>query len=194
MVILRVLFIFSVLCRIARSENFETIENDLAWLRKKEISHETAFFSTSRIHVLRLSPGEDLLESLWSYSRARNLTSASILSAVGSLQRTNIRYANQENGTSIESFFEIVSLVGNIDFQQTNKTDYQGSGHIHIACSDSEGRTIGGHLLSGNLIYTTAEITILEVVNGLFIRVLDDGAGTGSGYEELKVLKIDDKV
>lgn len=138
--------------------------------------------------MLRLGPGEDLLESLWKYARVTKIRAMSLISVVGSLVQTNIRYANQEDGTSLSGHFEIVSLVGTIDFQNTTMENYSGSGHVHIACSDEKGVTIGGHVLSGNIIYTTAEITMLEINNGLFTRELDNGPG-GSGYYELKVYR-----
>jgi uncharacterized protein len=125
-------------------------DEDRIWYAKKQATHEVSSFVTPKAHVLRLAPGEDLLESLWKYARVTNLTAASVITAVGSLTTTNIRYANQENGTSLNGHFEIVSLVGQIDFQKTETSD---SGHIHISCSDEIGQTIGGHLLSGNLVH-----------------------------------------
>lgn len=123
----------------------------------------------------------------------------SIVSAVGSLIKTNIRYADQPDGSSLDGHFEIVSLVGNIDFQdfdtlkrhyseESVNADINGSGHVHISVSDESGVTVGGHLLSGNIVYTTVELTLVELPNGLFRRELDDGA-FGSGYYELKVYK-----
>lgn len=159
---------------------------DKIWYEKKLLTNETRTFSQSKVHVLRLGPGEDLLESLWRYARVTKIKAASIVSVVGSLTDLNIRYANQEDGTVSHGHFEIVSIVGNIDLQDTESVDYAGSGHVHIACSDEKGVTIGGHMLSGNIVYTTAEVTILEIVNGLFDRVLNDGR-SGSGYYELQV-------
>ena len=163
-----------------------TSNPDRVWYEQKRESKQTAIFDRSRVHVLRLGPGEDLLASIWRYARVTNIYAASVASVVGSLTVTNIRYANQENGTSLKGHFEIVSVVGNIDLQNVDEENYQGSGHIHISCSDEMGVTVGGHLLEGNIVYTTAEITILELTNGIFSRVLDDSS-TGSGYYELQV-------
>jgi uncharacterized protein len=165
---------------------FIYLDGDAKWYATKYSSNETRILSTSRIHVLRLGPGEDLLNSLWKYARVTKIRAMSVISVVGSLTDTNIRYANQEDGTQLHGHFEIVSLVGNIDFQNTTAPDYNGFGHIHIAFSDSAGVTTGGHLLTGNIVYTTAEITMVEMVDGLFKRVLDDGP-SGSGYYELQV-------
>ncbi len=167
---------------------------DREWYARKQREHETAIFTGSKIHILRLSPGEDLLQSLWRYARVTGFKAASIVSTVGSLQRSNIRYANEPNGTVIEDYFEIVSLVGNIDSQISDTGLFpssmgakEGSGHVHISLSNKDGTTIGGHLLTGNIIYTTAEITLVEMVNGLFTREMDPVQEGGSGYYELKV-------
>jgi uncharacterized protein len=151
--------------------------DDREWYMKKQLANETGSFLTSRVHVMRLSPNEDLLASLNRYVRVLNISAASIISTVGSLKTTNIRFANQEDGTISIGHFEIVSLVGNLDLQ---------GGHVHISVSDEKGMTIGGHLLEGNFVYTTAEITLLEIVRAEFVRQLDDGPG-GSGYNELRV-------
>lgn len=55
--------------------------------------------------------------------------------------------------------------------------------HIHLSISDDEGKTIGGHLMSGCLVYTTAEIVIGELPNKVFLRE----PCSESGYHELVV-------
>ena len=171
--------LFAVLSVFAAGAN----NPDFEWYAKKQASNETGIFASSRVHVLRLGPGEDLLDSLWRYARVTKIKAASIVSVVGSLTDTNIRYANEEDGSSLHGHFEIVSVVGNLDLQDPN---FDGSGHIHMSFSDNLGVTVGGHVLSGNIVYTTAEITILEITEGLFTRELDDVPG-GSGYYELQV-------
>jgi predicted DNA-binding protein with PD1-like motif len=160
-------------------------ESDAQWYRRKELSHETGSFASSRVHVLRLGPNEDLLDSLYRYARVLNIGAASIVSTVGSLKKTSIRYANQEDGGNMTGHFEIVSLVGNVDMQSASK-ESEDAGHIHISVSTETGETIGGHLLSGSIVYTTAEITLLEIVHATFDREPDTQPG-GSGYYELKV-------
>ena len=175
-----------VVCLIRHTTFADKIDDDKNWYLEKQSLNQTAIFDRSKVHVLRLGPGEDLLDSLWRYARVTKLKAATVISVVGSLTHTNIRYANQENGTSLVGHFEIVSVVGNIDFQKEKSEDDEGCGHVHIAISNEQGVTIGGHVLIGNIIYTTAEITILEISNGLFDRVLDDGPA-GSRYYELQV-------
>ena len=162
-------------------------DEDRAWYDEKLSRKQVASGMITKAHVLRLGPGEDLLESLWKYARVAKIKAASVVSVVGSLTQTNLRYANQEDGTSLTGHFEIVSVVGNIDLQQVDSPDYEGSGHVHLSCSDEKGVTVGGHVLKGNIVYTTAEITIIEML-AVFDRVLDDGPN-GSGYYELIVDK-----
>ncbi|MEO7307240.1 MAG: PPC domain-containing DNA-binding protein [Ferruginibacter sp.] len=96
---------------------------------------------------------------------------------VGSLTNYKIRFANQPDGSSDSGHFEIVSLTGTVS---TN-----GS-HLHISISDSTGKTIGGHLMEGCTIYTTAEIVILSSNEFVFKREKD---GT-TPWEELQVEQV----
>lgn len=73
-----------------------------------------------------------------------------IVACVGSLRKYNIRFANQKAGSTAEGFFKIISLTGTVSINGC---------HLHICISDSNGKTIGGHLLEvleGCKIYTTA--------------------------------------
>lgn len=136
--------------------------------------------------MLRLQPGEDLRDSLAQFARAKGFKAATLVTCVGSLSTANIRLSDAEDGSIFNGPFEIVSLVGMVDFQRPDLPSYKGDGHIHISISDGEGKTIGGHLLSGSKVYTTAEISLLEIKGALFQRLPDNGPN-GSGYMELKV-------
>jgi uncharacterized protein len=125
-------------------------------------------------HALRLHPGQDLKKELDAYVVTNQIEAACILTCVGSLRKTSLRYANQENGMVMTGFFEIVSLTGVLSIH--------GS-HYHIAISDGQGHTIGAHLLEGNEIYTTAEIILLELPEFRFLRKFDDQ----TGYPELEI-------
>jgi hypothetical protein len=85
---------------------------------------------------------------------------------VGSLRELNIRPANQKELLHLQGHYEIVSLTGTFADQGKNN-------HIHISVSDSTGNTIGGHLVDGNIIYTTAEIVLLNNKDINFTRVID---------------------
>lgn len=102
----------------------------------------------SIIHAIRLKPGEDVKQSLQNFVALNSIEAGWIVTCAGSLTEYNIRFANQPDGAGGTGHFEIVSLTGTLSMY--------GS-HIHISISDSTGKTIGGHLLEGCKVYTTAE-------------------------------------
>jgi hypothetical protein len=132
--------------------------------------------SDSITHAFRLKPGQDLLLEIASFVKKEDIKAGWIITCAGSLTSTNIRFANQPEGTRANGHFEIVSLVGTIS---TN-----GS-HLHLSVSDSLGNTTGGHLLEGNLVYTTAEIIIGESKNVVFTRETDGS----TKWKELQIRK-----
>ncbi len=132
--------------------------------------------STSQFYTIRLKPHQDLKAELTLFAKQHQMKAAFIATCVGSLEQINIRYANQRSGTQQLGHFEIVSLVGTFN---------ENSAHLHLSVSDSTGKTVGGHLLEGNMIYTTAEVVIGELADVEFARALD----ATYGYKELKVKK-----
>jgi uncharacterized protein len=133
----------------------------------------------NKTHAFRLKPGDDLKKEIESYVKANNIQAGWITCGVGSLTDYNIRFANQPDGSIGSGHFEIVSLTGTVSVH--------GS-HIHFSISDSTGKTIGGHLLDNNLIYTTAEIIIQESEDFVFTREKDGS----TPWEELQI-KINSK-
>ena len=125
-------------------------------------------------HAIRLKPGEDLKKSIEKLVKENNIQAGWINSCAGSLTDYTIRYASQPNGSSGEGHFEIVSLTGTVSVN--------GS-HLHISISDSTGKTIGGHLIEGCRIYTTAEIVISATDKYIFTREKDGS----TEWEELKI-------
>lgn len=98
--------------------------------------------SPMRTYALRLKPGQDLRQQLDAFVKQHQIRAGAMVTCVGSLTQATLRLANQENATVYRGHFEIVSLVGTLSIN--------GS-HLHLAVSDSTGRTLGGHLLDGNL-------------------------------------------
>ncbi len=129
-----------------------------------------------KTHAFRLKPGQDLKKEIEAFVRANHIEAGWIMTCVGSLTQSHLRYANQPAGTKESGHFEIVSLSGTVSIN--------GS-HLHMSISDSNSKTTGGHLLDDNIIYTTAEIVIGEDSHLIFTREKD---GTTS-WEELQVNK-----
>lgn len=132
--------------------------------------------SQGRFYSFRLKPHEDLKASIVKFAVDNKIKAGAIVSCAGSLEQYNIRFANQEDATFEKGFFEIVSLSGT--FSDT-------SSHIHLSVSNNKGQTIGGHLMNSNLVYTTAEIVVVELPDVEFVREPDPTYG----YAELVIKK-----
>jgi uncharacterized protein len=130
--------------------------------------------SVQRAHVLRLRPGADLVESMRQYLRTAKVRSAAVVTVVGSLKEARIRFADRNGFRTFTRKFEIVSLTGTLD---------GSGGHLHIALSDGNGRTMGGHVDQGCIVYTTAEIVLMEFPELEFAREREPA----SGYSELVI-------
>ena len=142
---------------------------------------EEASTDRARIYVLRLKPGQDLRVELERFAKAKNIQAGFIVTCVGSLQKAALRLADKSDSTKYDGKFEIVSLVGTLS---------PDGPHLHISISDGEGKTLGGHLVAGCEIYTTAEIVIGDAVGLKMTREPD----AQSGYQELKVYKKSGKI
>lgn len=139
--------------------------------------HNPASMNSSfRVHTFRLHPGDDVMPELKKFIVDHQIQAGFIMSAVGSLTQYNLRFANQSDGSQAEGHFEVVSLTGLLSTE---------GNHIHLSVSDSTGRTIGGHLLNGNLVYTTLEVVIGEDLGHVYTREIDPAFG----YKELVVKK-----
>jgi len=126
-------------------------------------------FSSLRAYALRLRPGDDLREALLAFVAAQGLGAGAVLTCVGSLTTVVLRLANQEVATQFQGHFEIVSLVGTLSAT--------GGSHLHLSVSNATGRTLGGHLLAGCRIYTTAEIVLAALPELAFAREIDPTFG-----------------
>jgi uncharacterized protein len=137
--------------------------------------------SDSYSMTFRLHPDEDLQAGIVQAFERENLSSASLVAAVGSVKRFNIRLANADTTLTRENeMFEIVSLSGTIAREVGN---FKIDSHLHISVADKHGNVLGGHLMPGNIVYTTAEITFLVPKDLDFVRAPD----ARTGYLELEV-------
>ncbi|MEQ8974718.1 MAG: DNA-binding protein [Coleofasciculus sp. C1-SOL-03] len=127
-----------------------------------------------QIFAIRLKPNDDLKASLGHFVKQHQIEAGFMITAVGSLKQATLRFAGQNYAQAFKQRFEIVSLVGTLSIHGI---------HLHIALSDKKGKTIGGHLLEGCIIYTTAEIIMGVSDNLIFLRTMDET----TGYKELEI-------
>jgi uncharacterized protein len=127
-----------------------------------------------KVYALRLKPNQDLRVELEKFTKENKIGAGFIITAVGSLKETKIRLADKNDSTAFEGKMEIVSLVGTLAPDGV---------YLHISLSDSNGKTIGGHLTEGCKIYTTGEIVIGATDEIVFTRETD----AETTYKELKI-------
>ncbi|MCI4648844.1 RNA polymerase sigma-70 factor [Phaeodactylibacter sp.] len=126
--------------------------------------------------AFRLTPGMDLKGALQEWADTNDVEAAVILSAVGSLTDYAIRFANQSEASIGQGHFEITGMTGTLS---------KNGSHLHLTVADETGQCLGGHLMDGCRIYTTAEIVIGLLPDYEFLRVTDETYG----YKELEVKK-----
>lgn len=127
-----------------------------------------------QIFTFRLKAGQDLLDEVEAVVAEKNIEAGCVLSAVGSLTHATLRLANREYYSEYEGHFEIVSMTGTVSVH--------GS-HLHISISDGDGKTIGGHLVPGCKIYTTAEMVLAVFEDVVYKREY----AADSEYDELVI-------
>ncbi len=125
-------------------------------------------------HCLRLTPGQDLKQELQVLVQNQTLEAGIILTALGSLTQASLRFAAASEATVIDGPLELISLSGTLS---------RHGMHLHGAVADAQGRVYGGHIMSGCLIRTTAEIAIANLPHLRFFRQPDPV----TGYLELVV-------
>lgn len=130
--------------------------------------------SRIRTYALRLQPGEDLKKELQKFTNKNHIRAGAIVTCVGSLRQASLRLANQKETSVFEDKFEIISLVGTLS---------SDGSHLHAGLSDGTGKTIGGHVMDGCLIYMTAEIIVAKLPDLEFSRTTD----AVTGFQELQI-------
>ena len=113
--------------------------------------------SDSEKHIGRLSHGADLLEEMTGICMELGVRFGRI-EAIGAVSRARLAYYAQAEQRydhfDINEPLEIASLMGNISLK-----DGRPMVHAHVTLSDESGKTYGGHLAPGTIIFA-AEILI----------------------------------
>jgi uncharacterized protein len=127
-----------------------------------------------KVVPLRLQPEDDLRQALETLMGEQEEHAGCVISAIGSLSVVQLRFAGAAVATTIHGELEILSLSGTLSAD---------GAHLHIAIADSRGAVIGGHLCTGSLVRTTAELVVGLLPDWQFRRVRDPA----TGYAELRI-------
>ena len=128
-----------------------------------------------KTHAFRIKRGQDLLLEIKKYVADHGIVAGTVVSGVGCVLSARVRDASGVKLRDIPEHMEIISLMGTVSCNRT---------HLHIAFSKEDLSTIGGHLVEGCIINTTAEIVLLELDGVEFQSEFD----SETGYNELVVL------
>ena len=127
-----------------------------------------------KTYAFRLHRGADLLQSIRTFSTEQHIQAGFIGACVGCVSTAKIRDAGGINIRRLDEPMEIVSLTGTVSEERC---------HLHISFSRKDLSTVGGHLVEGCLINTTAEIVLCELPEITFHPVFDPQ----TGYDELEI-------
>ena len=127
-----------------------------------------------RLLPLRLRPGDDLRAALEAAVAREGLGAAYVLSGIGSLSATRIRFAGIDTASSIDGDIELLTLAGSIA---------ANGSHLHATVADAQGVVRGGHVAAGCIVRTTAEVLIALLPEWRLVRQLD----AATGYDELSI-------
>ncbi|UCH35213.1 MAG: DNA-binding protein [Armatimonadota bacterium] len=122
----------------------------------------------SRLHIVRLDTGEDVLESLRAAAEQAGIRHGLILSGVGSVSRYHVHVVKTTNIPPGNVFFQ---GEGPFDVLSITGLVMDGRVHAHITLSDTE-KALGGHLEEGCRVLTFC-IIILADTEGLELTDLD---------------------
>lgn len=127
-----------------------------------------------KLHAIRLRPNDDLRPALEAYVKKSGIGAGFIAGAVGSLSRARIRFAGADMPHMVGGPLEIITLSGTVS---------PDGCHLHVSAANRNGGIIGGHVLQGCFVHTTAEIVIGEATGLTFGREHDPA----TGFRELVV-------
>jgi predicted DNA-binding protein with PD1-like motif len=141
---------------------------------------EFATMTFNKIHVLRVDPDEDVLESIRHFLKAADVRQAVVLGGYGTLSAYRLHWVTHNRIPTDNTFaqgergIEILSMNGLV---------VDGEPHIHVTLS-TPGGAFGGHLEPGCTAYVVCEVFFADVEGVALSRqrvpVAVEGMGEGT--------------
>jgi predicted DNA-binding protein with PD1-like motif len=122
----------------------------------------------------RLPHGGDLIDEILAVANENRIELAQLW-AIGAVQKARLAYYDQvaheyrEHG--LNQPLEIASLIGNISLR-----DKAAAVHAHAVFADQDGRTYGGHVAPGCVIFA-CELLLVEFLGDQLVREHDEATG-----------------
>jgi predicted DNA-binding protein with PD1-like motif len=141
---------------------------------------EFASLTASKIHVLRVDPGEDVLGAVQEFIQKAGVRQAVVLGGYGTLAAYHLHWVTH-NRIPTDNAFE--RGEGGIEILSMNGLVVEGQPHIHVTLSTQEG-AFGGHLEPGCIAYVLCELFLAEVegvaLSRQRVQVVVEGMGEGT--------------
>ncbi|NLE11723.1 MAG: DNA-binding protein [Actinobacteria bacterium] len=135
--------------------------------------------SVGSVHILKPDYGSDLLKELQQYVLANNINLA-WLSGVGAVSQAVIRYYDQPKqewvDNRLDKRLEVAGMWGNVSL-----LNGEPIAHVHIVLAEETGRTFGGHLADGTLVFNM-EILLTTLTGPPVVRKMDPQTGLTLWY------------
>jgi predicted DNA-binding protein with PD1-like motif len=123
--------------------------------------------------LVKLDHGADLVDQISKLAVDEGIRTGTF-SAIGALAQAEIAFYDQESHEYsellVEESSELVSCTGNVSIR-----DGKPFVHAHVVLADSDGKTIGGHLLNGKIF--AAELSFTELLGEPMVRKSDETTG-----------------
>jgi len=133
----------------------------------------------SHIHILRVDPGEDVIESIQRFLDQVGVRQAVVLGGYGTLAAYCLHWVTHNR---IPTDTALGRGFGGIEILAMNGLVVGGNPHIHVTLSTPDG-AFGGHLEPGCIAYVVCEIFFAEVEGAALTRrrvpVAVEGMGEG---------------
>ncbi len=140
---------------------------------------ESTSLNVSRVHILRVDPGEDVLGAVKKFLAEEGLRQAIVLGGYGTLAAYRLHWVTHNR---IPTENVIASGEGGIEILGMSGLVVDGEPHLHVTLATRQG-AFGGHLEEGCKAYVLCEIFLGEIDGKQLTRerVEVDVSGMGKG-------------
>ena len=140
---------------------------------------EWAALDVKKMHLIRVDPGEDVLECVKQFIADAGVRQAVVVGAYGTLAAHSLHWVMHNQLPADNTF---ATGEGGIEILSMNGLIVEGEPHIHVTLS-TLGGAYGGHLEPGCITYVLCEVFIAEL-GGVALRRVQapvDIPGMGRG-------------
>jgi predicted DNA-binding protein with PD1-like motif len=124
--------------------------------------------------MVRVPKGSDLLDALNKAVSDLGVRAGTV-QVIGAVSKLVLGYFNQDqreyDTLDLPGHWEIASGLGNVSIRDSDPFV-----HLHIVASGPDGRTVGGHLMPGTIVFL-AELYLRALDGDPPVRVMDEEIG-----------------